>query len=112
MLPQFVGIRLLPFWLVLIVAAMIDPEFAKKQLDLLTREWYMHPVRPNSLLRELSEVVRLILHTTKRTASSPRTSGISAMWYALPRPTSKVFTKPANLEPPRSCLVGLSRLQD
>lgn len=23
--------------------AMIDPEFAKKQLDLLTREWYMHP---------------------------------------------------------------------
>lgn len=23
--------------------AMIDPEFAKKQLDVLTREWYMHP---------------------------------------------------------------------
>lgn len=23
--------------------AMIDPELAKKQLDLLTREWYMHP---------------------------------------------------------------------
>lgn len=23
--------------------AMIDPEFAKKQLELLTREWYMHP---------------------------------------------------------------------
>ena len=23
--------------------AMIDPAFAKKQLDLLTREWYMHP---------------------------------------------------------------------
>ncbi len=23
--------------------AMIDPEFAKKQLSLLTREWYMHP---------------------------------------------------------------------
>ncbi|KAF2862499.1 hypothetical protein K470DRAFT_275227 [Piedraia hortae CBS 480.64] len=23
--------------------AMIDPEFAKKQLDLFTREWYMHP---------------------------------------------------------------------
>lgn len=23
--------------------SMIDPEFAKKQLDLLTREWYMHP---------------------------------------------------------------------
>lgn len=23
--------------------AMIDPEFSKKQLDLLTREWYMHP---------------------------------------------------------------------
>ncbi|KAJ9265574.1 hypothetical protein DTO195F2_1613 [Paecilomyces variotii] len=23
--------------------AMIDPEFAKKQLDILTREWYMHP---------------------------------------------------------------------
>ncbi|KAL9631684.1 MAG: hypothetical protein Q9204_004124 [Flavoplaca sp. TL-2023a] len=23
--------------------ALIDPEFAKKQLDLLTREWYMHP---------------------------------------------------------------------
>lgn len=23
--------------------AMLDPEFAKKQLDLLTREWYMHP---------------------------------------------------------------------
>lgn len=23
--------------------AMIDPEFAKKQIDLLTREWYMHP---------------------------------------------------------------------
>ncbi|KAL6942539.1 hypothetical protein ACO0QE_003717 [Hanseniaspora vineae] len=23
--------------------AMIDPEFAKNQLDLLTREWYMHP---------------------------------------------------------------------
>lgn len=23
--------------------AMIDPEFAKKQLNLLTREWYMHP---------------------------------------------------------------------
>ena len=23
--------------------AMIDPEFAKKQLDLITREWYMHP---------------------------------------------------------------------
>jgi hypothetical protein len=22
---------------------MIDPDFAKKQLDLLTREWYMHP---------------------------------------------------------------------
>ena len=22
---------------------MIDPEFAKKQLDVLTREWYMHP---------------------------------------------------------------------
>jgi hypothetical protein len=22
---------------------MIDPEFAKKQLDLLTREWYLHP---------------------------------------------------------------------
>ncbi len=23
--------------------AMIDPEFAKRQLDLMTREWYMHP---------------------------------------------------------------------
>ncbi|MBD2113078.1 glucosidase [Nodosilinea sp. FACHB-141] len=23
--------------------AMVDPEFAKQQLDLLTREWYMHP---------------------------------------------------------------------
>jgi hypothetical protein len=23
--------------------AMIDPDFAKKQLDLFTREWYMHP---------------------------------------------------------------------
>ena len=23
--------------------AMIDPEFAKKQLDIMTREWYMHP---------------------------------------------------------------------
>ncbi|CCE83249.1 Piso0_003821 [Millerozyma farinosa CBS 7064] len=23
--------------------AMIDPDFAKKQIDLLTREWYMHP---------------------------------------------------------------------
>ncbi|CAZ82859.1 unnamed protein product [Tuber melanosporum] len=23
--------------------AMVDPDFAKKQLDLLTREWYMHP---------------------------------------------------------------------
>ncbi|KAF1989058.1 hypothetical protein K402DRAFT_327289 [Aulographum hederae CBS 113979] len=23
--------------------AMIDPEFAKKQLDIFTREWYMHP---------------------------------------------------------------------
>lgn len=23
--------------------AMVDPEFAKKQLDLMTREWYMHP---------------------------------------------------------------------
>jgi hypothetical protein len=23
--------------------AMIDPDFAKKQLDVLTREWYMHP---------------------------------------------------------------------
>jgi len=23
--------------------AMIDPEFAKKQLDVLTREWYLHP---------------------------------------------------------------------
>ena len=23
--------------------AMVDPEFAKKQLDILTREWYMHP---------------------------------------------------------------------
>ena len=23
--------------------AIIDPDFAKKQLDLLTREWYMHP---------------------------------------------------------------------
>ncbi|KAJ5243377.1 uncharacterized protein N7469_001704 [Penicillium citrinum] len=23
--------------------AMIDPDFAKKQLDLMTREWYMHP---------------------------------------------------------------------
>lgn len=23
--------------------ALIDPDFAKKQLDLLTREWYMHP---------------------------------------------------------------------
>lgn len=22
---------------------MVDPEFAKRQLDLLTREWYMHP---------------------------------------------------------------------
>jgi Mannosylglycerate hydrolase MGH1-like glycoside hydrolase domain len=22
---------------------MLDPEFAKKQLDLLTREWYLHP---------------------------------------------------------------------
>jgi hypothetical protein len=22
---------------------MIDPEFAKKQLDVLTREWYLHP---------------------------------------------------------------------
>ncbi|KAL2890940.1 hypothetical protein HOO65_010298 [Ceratocystis lukuohia] len=26
-----------------IVLAMIDPEFAKKQLDLFTREWYCHP---------------------------------------------------------------------
>ncbi|RMZ90983.1 hypothetical protein DV736_g1759, partial [Chaetothyriales sp. CBS 134916] len=23
--------------------AMVDPDFAKKQLDLMTREWYMHP---------------------------------------------------------------------
>ncbi len=23
--------------------AMVDPEFAKRQLDLMTREWYMHP---------------------------------------------------------------------
>lgn len=23
--------------------AIVDPEFAKKQLDLLTREWYMKP---------------------------------------------------------------------
>lgn len=23
--------------------AMVDPDFAKKQLDVLTREWYMHP---------------------------------------------------------------------
>lgn len=23
--------------------AMVDPEFSKKQLDLMTREWYMHP---------------------------------------------------------------------
>ena len=23
--------------------ALVDPEFAKKQLVLLTREWYMHP---------------------------------------------------------------------
>jgi hypothetical protein len=23
--------------------AMVDPSFAKKQLDLLTREWYMKP---------------------------------------------------------------------
>jgi hypothetical protein len=23
--------------------AMVDPEFAKKQLDVLTREWYLHP---------------------------------------------------------------------
>ena len=23
--------------------AMVDPDFAKRQLDLLTREWYMHP---------------------------------------------------------------------
>lgn len=23
--------------------AMVDPDFAKKQLDILTREWYMHP---------------------------------------------------------------------
>ena len=23
--------------------ATIDPEFAKRQLDVLTREWYMHP---------------------------------------------------------------------
>ncbi|XGV97663.1 MAG: glucosidase [Leptolyngbya sp. BL-A-14] len=27
----------------LIPLAMIDPDFAKKQLDRLTREWYMHP---------------------------------------------------------------------
>ena len=26
-----------------IALAMVDPEFAKRQLDLLTREWYMHP---------------------------------------------------------------------
>jgi hypothetical protein len=26
-----------------ITLAMIDPDFAKKQLDLFTREWYMHP---------------------------------------------------------------------
>ncbi|KAJ2901337.1 glycoside hydrolase family 63 [Zalerion maritima] len=26
-----------------IVLAMIDPDFAKKQLDLFTREWYLHP---------------------------------------------------------------------
>ncbi|HXM18085.1 MAG TPA: hypothetical protein VN934_04680 [Candidatus Tumulicola sp.] len=26
-----------------IALALIDPEFAKRQLDLLTREWYMHP---------------------------------------------------------------------
>ncbi|HEY9845256.1 MAG TPA: hypothetical protein V6D03_03575, partial [Candidatus Caenarcaniphilales bacterium] len=26
-----------------IALAMIDPEFAKRQLDVLTREWYMHP---------------------------------------------------------------------
>lgn len=26
-----------------VVLAMIDPDFAKKQLDLFTREWYLHP---------------------------------------------------------------------
>ena len=26
-----------------ITLALVDPEFAKQQLDLLTREWYMHP---------------------------------------------------------------------
>lgn len=26
-----------------VVLAMIDPEFAKRQLDLFTREWYLHP---------------------------------------------------------------------
>lgn len=26
-----------------VTLAMVDPEFAKKQLDLLCREWYMHP---------------------------------------------------------------------
>ncbi len=34
--------------------AMIDPEFAKKQLDLMTREWYMvSSSSPNSLQANL-----------------------------------------------------------
>ncbi len=31
--------------------ALVDPEFAKEQLVLLLREWYMHPERPAAGLR-------------------------------------------------------------
>ena len=30
-------------WPRCIPLAMVDPEFAKEQLVLMTREWYMHP---------------------------------------------------------------------
>ena len=34
-----------------VALALVDAEFAKSQLVLLTREWYMHPERPASGLR-------------------------------------------------------------
>lgn len=55
--------------------AMVDPDFAKKQLDMLTREWYMHPngqVSFNPILR-----FYLFFRGAKSGANrSLRTSGI------------------------------------
>jgi len=57
--------------------AIVDPEFAKRQLDLLTREWYMK-VCPGAALRSptvsyayLSPMV-LCLHTNGTSATSTR----------------------------------------